>query len=104
MSNFIEFLSRTTLSFTLDLGDVLGLIIIFFSLWTWYLGTKLYAAYAADNAAATVETWLKTRTGKAFLKALIFPFTPLILMIGIIFLPIVCIWQIVESWLHSHSK
>ena len=104
MSSFIEFLSRTTLSFTFSFGDVFGLIIIFYGLWTWYLGAKLYAAYAADNAAASFETWAKTRTGKAFLKALIFPFVPLILLIGIISLPIVWMWQIVEKWLSSHSK
>lgn len=104
MDNFFEFLSRTTFSFTLGFGDVLGLIIIFFSLWTWYLGTKLYAAYAADNAAANFETWLKTRTGKAFLKALIFPFVPLLFVVAIIAFPLVAVWQIVESWLRSHSK
>lgn len=103
MRELIDFLSRITVSFTFNFGDVIGLIFVLFGLWTWYLGTKLYAAYAADNAAATFETWMRTRTGKAFLKALIFPFVPLILMIGIIFLPIIWIWKLVESRLSSHS-
>ena len=103
MNNFIEFLSRTTLSFTFSFGDTLGLMLILFSLWAWYLGTKLYASYAADNAAATFEAWARTQTGKALLKALIFPFAPLVLVIGIIAFPLVAVWQLVDKWLKRHA-
>lgn len=103
MTEFFNFLSRTTLSFAFTFSDVLGLIIIFFSLWTWHLGAKLYAAYAADNATASFEAWMRTRTGKAFLKALIFPFAPLLLVIGIIAFPLVAVWQLVDKWLKRHA-
>lgn len=102
MSELIDFLSRITVSFTFNFGDVIGLIFVLFGFWTWYLGAKLYAAYAADNAAATFETWMRTRTGKAFLKALIFPFAPLLLVIGIIAFPLVAVWKLVDKWLHRH--
>ena len=78
-------------------------MLILFSLWAWYLGTKLYASYAADNAAATFEAWARTQTGKAFLKALIFPFAPLVLVIGIIAFPLVAVWQLVDKWLKRHA-
>lgn len=103
MSELIDFLSRITVSFTFNFGDVIGLIFVLFGFWTWYLGTKLYASYAADNAAATFEAWARTQTGKAFLKALIFPLAPVLLIIGIIAFPFVMVWQLIDKWLNSHS-
>lgn len=103
MREFIDFLSRITVSFTFNFGDVIGLIFVLFGLWTWYLGAKLYAAYTADNAAATFEAWARTQTGKAFLKALIFPFVPLLFVIGIIAFPIIAVWKLIDRWLNRHS-
>ena len=104
MSELIDFLSRITVSFTFNFEDVIGLIFVLFGFWTWYLGTKLYAVYEADNAEATFETWMRTRTGKAFLKALIFPFAPLLFVVGIITFPLIVIWQLVDKWLNRHSN
>lgn len=104
MRELVDFLSRITVSFTFNFGDVIGLIFVLFGLWTWYLGAKLYAAYTADNAAATFETWMRTRTGKTFLKALIFPFAPLLLVIGLIAFPLIVVWKLVDKWLNRHSN
>lgn len=104
MTNLADFLSRITVSFTFTFWDVIGLMVIFFSFWTFYFGTRLYAAYAANNSAATFESWIRSAVGRIFFKFFIFPLIPIFFLIGVIAFPLVAVWQIIVTWLERRAN